>query len=107
MSQVTHTRAPRTREVFHINDLNIIFMKTISKEGVLKTASTILSGIMANPAAKLDSKMIEEYSKRALEAAVKLAMLTPDDEESFKSYVDKMQKKDEEFKRFVEFLSQE
>jgi hypothetical protein len=51
--------------------------------------------------------MIEEYSKRALEAAVKLAMLTPHDEESFKSYVDKMQKKDEEFKRFVEFLGQE
>jgi hypothetical protein len=63
-------------------------MTNVRKEEIYQSASTILAGIIANQDASIGSTSIQEYVNRALNAAVRLAILIPDTDAQMNAYIE-------------------
>lgn len=64
-------------------------MTNVRKEDIYQSASTILAGIIANQNAYVGSTSIKEYVDRALNAAIRLAILVPDTDEEMNAYIER------------------
>ena len=82
-----HGRRAYTRTI--VSHLRLFIMTNVRKEDIYQSASIILSGIIANQDASIGSTSIKEYVDRALNAAIRLAILVPDTNEEMNAYIDR------------------
>lgn len=63
-------------------------MTNVRKEDIYQSASTILAGIIANHNGNVGGILIKEYVDRALNAAIRLAILIPDTDAQMNAYIE-------------------